>query len=63
MNMIDLEYEAIEILRSGEPLPVDIYIYLNNSGIDPDYLINLFIKEEQLEPTYKELEPTKKNLN
>ena len=61
--MIDLEYEAIEILRSGEPLPVDIYIYLNNSGIDPDYLIKLFKKEEQLEPTYKELEPTKKNLN
>lgn len=61
--MINLEYEAIEILRSGEPLPVDIYIHLNNSGIDPDYLINLFTKEEQLEPTYKELEPTKKNLN
>ena len=48
--MTNLEYEAIEILRSGEPLPVDIYIYLNNSGIDPEFLINLFKKEEQLEP-------------
>jgi hypothetical protein len=44
--MEQLEYQAIEILKSGEPLPVDIYIELNNSGIDPEYLINLFTKEE-----------------
>ncbi len=56
MTMTNLEYEAIEILRSEEPLPVDIYIYLNNSGIDPDYLINLFIKEEKLEPIDKQLD-------
>jgi hypothetical protein len=47
--MEQLEYQAIEILKSGEPLPVDIYIELNNSGIDPDYLINLFTKEETQE--------------
>jgi len=61
MNMTNLEYEAIEILRSEEPLPVDIYISLNNSGIDPDYLINLFIKEEKLEPIYKQLDQLKPN--
>jgi len=59
--MTNLEYEAIEILRSEEPLPVDIYISLNNSGIDPDYLINLFIKEEKLEPIYKQLDQLKPN--
>ena len=49
-QMTQNEYEAIEILKTGEPLPVDIYISLNNSGIDPEFLINLFKKEEQLEP-------------
>ena len=47
--MKDIEYQAIEILKSGEPLPVDIYIELNNSGIDPEYLINLFLKKEDIE--------------
>ncbi len=45
--MTQLEYEAIEILKTGEPLPVDIYILLNNSGIDPEFLINQFQKEEK----------------
>ena len=47
--MEQLEYQAIEILKSGEPLPVDIYIELTNSGIDPEYLINLFSKKEDIE--------------
>ena len=47
--MKDLEYQAIEILKSGEPLPVDIYIELNNSGIDPEYLITIFSKKEDNE--------------
>ena len=47
--MTQLEYEAIEILKTGEPLPVDIYILLNNSGIDPEFLINQF-KKEEIEP-------------
>jgi hypothetical protein len=47
--MKDIEYQAIEILKSGEPLPVDIYIELTNSGIDPEYLINLFFKKEDIE--------------
>ena len=45
--MTQLEYEAIKILKTGEPLPVDIYILLNNSGIDPEFLINQFQKEEK----------------
>jgi len=45
--MTQLEYEAIEILKKGEPLPVDIYILLNNSGIDPEFLINQFEKKEE----------------
>tara|TARA_R100001530_G_scaffold90328_1_gene62790 strand:+ start:136 stop:360 length:225 start_codon:yes stop_codon:yes gene_type:complete len=53
--MEQLEYQAIEILKSGEPLPVDIYIELNNSGIDPDYLINLFTKEETQEEDEEEV--------
>jgi len=57
--MEQLEYQAIEILKSGEPLPVDIYIELNNSGIDPEYLINLFLKKEEIEdgldPIQKEI--------
>ena len=36
--MKTIEYEAIEILRRGEPLPADMYIELNNSGIDPEIL-------------------------
>ena len=47
--MKDIEYQAIEILKSGEILPVDIYIELTNSGIDPEYLINLFSKKEDIE--------------
>ena len=47
--MEQLEYQAIEILKSGESLPVDIYIELNNSGIDPEYLINNFKEEEPRE--------------
>jgi len=47
--MKDIEYQAIEIIKSGEPLPVDIYIELNNSGIDPEYLINIFTKKEEIE--------------
>ena len=47
--MKDIEYQAIEILKSGEPLPVDIYIELNNSGIDPEYLITIFSKKEDNE--------------
>ena len=53
-----IEYQAIEILKSGEPLPVDIYIELNNSGIDPEYLINIFTKEEPddgLDPIQREI--------
>jgi hypothetical protein len=50
--MEQLEYQAIEILKSGESLPVDIYIELNNSGIDPEYLINNFKKEETTEEEY-----------
>lgn len=53
--MEQLEYQAIEILKSGEPLPVDIYIELNNSGIDPEYLINLFTKEETQEEDEEEI--------
>mgnify|MGYP006095528875 FL=1 len=47
--MKTIEYEAIEILRRGEPLPADMYIELNNSGIDPEYLINNFKEEEPRE--------------
>jgi len=45
--MTQLEYEAIEILKTGEPLPVDLYISLNNSGISPEFLINQFEKKEE----------------
>ena len=51
-----IEYQAIEILKRGEPLPVDLYIELNNSGIDPEYLINIFKKEEIEEEIEKEIE-------
>ena len=52
--MEQIEYQAIEILKSGESLPVDLYIELNNSGIDPEYLINTFIKEETEEEEEEE---------
>ena len=47
--MTQLEYEAIEILKEGEPLPVDLYISLNNSGISPEFLINQFEKKKEEE--------------
>ena len=50
--MEPIEYQAIEILKSGQPLPVDIYIQLNNSGIDPEFLINTFTEEEKEEEEY-----------
>lgn len=61
--MEQLEYQAIEILKSGEPLPVDIYIELNNSGIDPEYLINLFTKEETQEEEVEDgLDPLQREI-
>ena len=62
--MKDIEYQAIEILKSGEPLPVDIYIELNNSGIDPEYLINLFLKKEDIEEEYEDdgLDPIQREI-
>jgi hypothetical protein len=48
-TMEDLERQAIEIIKSGEPLPVDIYINLNNSGIDPEFLIKHFSEKEEEE--------------
>jgi hypothetical protein len=47
--MTDLERQAIEIIKSGEPLPVDIYINLNNSGINPEFLIKHFSEKEEEE--------------
>jgi hypothetical protein len=47
--MTDLEAQAIAIIKSGEPLPVDIYINLNNSGIDPEFLIKHFSEKEEEE--------------
>ena len=61
--MEQLEYQAIEILKSGEPLPVDIYIELTNSGIDPEYLINLFSKKEDIEEDEDDgLDPIQKEI-
>jgi len=61
--MEQLEYQAIEILKSGEPLPVDIYIELNNSGIDPEYLIKTFNKEETIEEEYDDgLDPIQREI-
>jgi hypothetical protein len=61
--MEQLEYQAIEILKSGESLPVDIYIELNNSGIDPEYLINTFKKEETEEEEYDDgLDPIQREI-
>jgi hypothetical protein len=60
--MKQLEYQAIEILKSGEPLPVDIYIELNNSGIDPEYLIKTFNKEEIEEEYDDGLDPIQREI-
>ena len=62
--MKDIEYQAIEILKSGEILPVDIYIELTNSGIDPEYLINLFFKKEDIEEEYEDdgLDPIQREI-
>jgi len=60
--MEPIEYQAIEILKSGEPLPVDIYIQLNNSGIDPEFLINTFTQEEIEEEEYDGLDPIQREI-
>ena len=60
--MEPIEYQAIEILKSGEPLPVGIYKQLNNSGIDPEFLINTFIKEEREEEEYDGLDPIQREI-
>ena len=60
--MEPIEYQAIEILQSGEPLPVDIYIQLNNSGIAPEFLINTFTKEEIEEEEYDGLDPIQREI-
>ena len=59
MEMSELEKEAFLILIRGEPLPVDLYIHLNNSGIDADELIMRF----KLNFIRKEKNGTKLNLN
>ncbi len=41
--MVDL---AIKILRSGRPLPTDIYYSILEEGIDVQYLINLIEAED-----------------
>ena len=57
------ENQALEILKRGEPLPVDLYIELNNSGIDPEYLINNFKKEETEEEEYDDgLDPIQREI-
>ena len=62
--MKNIEYQAIEILKSGEPLPVDIYIELTDSGIDPEYLITLFSKKEDIEEEDEDdgLDPIQKEI-
>ena len=62
--MKNIEYQAIEILKSGEPLPVDIYIELTDSGIDPEYLITLFSKKEDIEEDDEDdgLDPIQKEI-
>jgi hypothetical protein len=61
-HMEPIEYQAIEILKSGEPLPVDLYMELNNSGIDPEFLINTFTKEEEEEEKYDGLDPIQREI-
>jgi len=41
-------------LKRNEPLPVDIYIELNNSGINPESLISLFRGKEEKEEEKEE---------
>ena len=61
--MKDIEYQAIEILKSGVPLPVDIYIEITDSGIDPEYLITLFSKKEDIEEEENDgLDPIQKEI-
>ena len=61
--MEETEHQAIEILRRGEIIPVDLYIELNNSGIDPEYLINLFSKKEDIEEDEDDgLDPIQKEI-
>jgi hypothetical protein len=61
--MEQVEQRAVEILKSGEPLPVDLYIELNNSGIDPESLINTIIKEEiEEEEKYDGLDPIQREI-
>ena len=52
--MEQIEFEAIEILKRNECLPVDIYIELNNSGINPESLISLFRGKEEKEEEKEE---------
>tara|TARA_Y100001938_G_C7774437_1_gene274858 strand:- start:310 stop:489 length:180 start_codon:yes stop_codon:yes gene_type:complete len=59
MEMSDLEKEAFLILIGGEPLPVDLYIHLNNSGINADDLIMRF----KLNSNRKEQTELNLNLN
>lgn len=33
-----LKRAAIKYLAEGEPIPADLYIHLNNAGIDPEAL-------------------------
>ena len=57
-----IEYQAIEILKRGAPLPVDLYMELNNSGLDPEFLINTFTKEE-IEEEYEDgLDPIQREI-
>ena len=62
--MKNIEYQAIYILKSGEPLPVDIYIELTDSGIDPEYLITLFSKKDDIEEDDEDdgLDPIQKEI-
>ena len=59
MEMSELEKEAFLILIRGEPLPVDLYIHLNNSGINADELIMRF----KLNSNRKEQTELNLNLN
>jgi hypothetical protein len=61
--MEQIEQEAIEILKRGEPLPTDIYIELNNSGINPESLINTIIKEDiEEDEKYDGLDPIQREI-
>ena len=60
--MEQVEQKALEILKSGEPLPVDLYMELNNSGIDPEFLINTFTQEEIEEEYDDGLDPIQREI-